>query len=187
MAALRTMPLLLLGLAPMAQAEVLDASASGFTLSNSRVVPVEPARAWEAMVGGIDRWWPRDHTWWGKDSKLEIRAQPGGCFCETADGRFAQHMQVVFSDPPRSLRLLGGLGPLQGMGLHGALEMRLAPEGDGTRITWWYRAGGYTPDDIGRFAPTVDHVQRLQLGGLATLLGASGVPGPDNAAQGDPQ
>ncbi len=40
----------------------------------------------------------------------------------------------------------------------------------GTRITLWYRAGDYTPDDLSKLAPVVDSVQALQLGGLANYL-----------------
>ena len=119
----------------------------------------------------IDRWWPKDHSWWGAESKLSIDARAGGCFCEIAGARQAQHMTVAFVDPGRTLRMIGGLGPLQGMGLGGALEFRLAPaDGGGTRITLWYRAGGYSPDDVGKLAPVVDKVQAQQLGGLAAWL-----------------
>jgi hypothetical protein len=68
--------------------------------------------------------------------------------------------------------MTGGLGPLQGMGLDGALEWRLAKTEGGTRITLWYRAGGYTPDDLTKFVPVVDQVQGVQLGGLADYLRA---------------
>jgi hypothetical protein len=74
--------------------------------------------------------------------------------------------------------MTGGLGPLQGMGLNGALEWRFAEENNGTRITLWYRVGGYTPDDLGTFAPAVDRVQGVQLGGLATFLGAPAASPP---------
>ena len=36
----------------------------------------------------------------------------------------------------------------------------------------WYRAGGYTPDDLSKFVAVVDQVQGLQLGGLADYLRA---------------
>jgi hypothetical protein len=35
----------------------------------------------------------------------------------------------------------------------------------------FYRAGGYTPDDLKGFAPVVDQVQAQQIGGLADNLG----------------
>lgn len=154
-----------------ANAAVKDSSASGFTVENAEVVPVDADAAWKALVGDVDRWWPKDHSWWGTESKLSIDARAGGCFCEIAGARQAQHMTVTFVDPGKTLRMVGGLGPLQGMGLHGALEFRLTPnEGGGTRITLFYRAGGYSPDDLGKFAPVVDQVQGQQLRGLAEFL-----------------
>lgn len=162
----------------IAHAEVKDASATGFTIENRQTVPVDAATAWQALVGGIDRWWPRDHSWWGTQSTLSIDPRAGGCFCEAAGDRQALHMTVTFVDPGKTLRLLGGLGPLQGMGLHGAMEFQLAPaEGGGTSITLRYRIGGYSPDDLGQFAPVVDRVQGAQLGGLADYLRkAAGAP-----------
>jgi len=89
-------------LASPAQAVVKDAAASGFTIENSVDVPVDPATAWRVLVGGVDSWWPREHTWWGSASKLTIDPRAGGCFCETAGARQAQHMQVVFAEPRRA-------------------------------------------------------------------------------------
>jgi hypothetical protein len=79
-------------------------------------------------------------------------------------------MLVVFAEPPSLLRMSGGLGPLQGMGLTGAMEWRLLAVDSGTKIALWYRAGGYTPDDPGKFATAVDSVQARQLGGLANFV-----------------
>jgi hypothetical protein len=85
-------------------------------------------------------------------------------------------------DPGKLLRLTGGLGPLQGMGLTGVLEFRLVPtDAGGTTITMFYRAGGYTPDDLSKLAPVVDRVQALQIGGLAALLGGGPVAAPPSA------
>lgn len=162
--------LLLSAAAGAANAEVLDASPSGFTVRNVETVPAEPGVAWSALVDDIDRWWPKDHSWWGAESRLTIEPRAGGCFCERAGGREAAHMTVAFVDPGRTLRMLGGLGPLQGMGLYGALEFTLEPVDGGTRITLRYRAGGYSPDDLGRFASVVDRVQGQQLGALADHL-----------------
>jgi len=154
-----------------ARAEVKDATPSGFTIENSVTVPVDAAAAWRALVEDVDRWWPRDHTWWGAESQLSIEPRAGGCFCERKGEQQALHMLVTFVDPGRLLRLTGGLGPLQGMGLHGALEVRFAPAAEGgTTVTMFYRAGGYTPDDLSKLAPVVDKVQALQLGGLGSYL-----------------
>jgi hypothetical protein len=159
-------------IAAPAYAEIKDAKPDGFTLEHSAWVPATPQAAYAALVNDVGRWWPADHTWWGDASKLSISDKAGGCFCEINGAQQAWHMTVTFTDPGTLLRMTGGLGPLQGMGLHGALEWRFAEEKGGTRITLWYRVGGYTPDDLGKFAPAVDKVQGVQLGGLATFLGA---------------
>lgn len=163
--------------APWASAAVVDATASGFTLENSREVPVDAGTAWKALVEDVDRWWPKDHTWWGNESTLSIDPRAGGCFCErvrkAGDGREAQHLTVTFVEPGKLMRMIGGLGPLQGMGLHGVLEWRIVATGESaTRITLWYRAGGYAPDDLSKLAPVVDRVQAAQLGALADFLAA---------------
>jgi uncharacterized protein YndB with AHSA1/START domain len=155
-----------------AHAAVIEATASGFTLENTIRVSADAETAWRALVDDVDRWWPRDHTWWGEPSTLSIEPKAGGCFCERNGKQQALHLLVTFVDPGKLLRLTGGLGPLQGMGLHGALEFRFAPADDGgTTITMFYRVGGYTPDDLAQFAPVVDQVQAQQLGALGGYLG----------------
>ncbi|MET0582853.1 MAG: SRPBCC family protein [Pseudoxanthomonas sp.] len=154
---------------PAAQATVVDQAPNGFTVENSEWVAVDPQTAWKAFLD-VGKWWPADHSWWGDASRLSISDKAGGCFCEINGAQQAWHMTVTFVDPGKLMRMTGGLGPLQGMGLSGALEWRFAEEKGGTRITLWYRAGGYTPDDLGKFVPVVDKVQGLQLGGLAEYL-----------------
>ena len=153
-----------------AQARIIDQAPNGFTVENSEGVPADPEIAWKVFVNDVGKWWPADHSWWGDASKLSISEKAGGCFCEINGAQQAWHMTVTFVDPGKLMRMTGGLGPLQGMGLNGALEWRFAEEKGGTRITLWYRAGGYTPDDLSKFVPVIDQVQGLQLGGLANYL-----------------
>ena len=152
------------------EAKIVDQAPNGFTLENSEWVPTDPQASWKSFVNDVGQWWPADHSWWGDASKLSISEKVGGCFCELNGAQQAWHMTVTFVDPGKLMRMTGGLGPLQGMGLDGALEWRFVAENGGTRITLWYRAGGYTPDDLAKFVPVVDKVQALQLGGLAEYL-----------------
>ena len=156
--------------ATVANGAVVDSSPQGFTIENVETVPVAPDVAFRALVEDVGRWWPADHTWWGDAARLSIEPRAGGCFCEIDGARQAAHMRVSFVDPGRLLRMTGGLGPLQGMGLHGALDWRFEAIDGGTRITLYYRVGGYSPDDLAEFAPVVDQVQAVQLGGLARFL-----------------
>ncbi len=153
-----------------ARAEVKDATAQGFTTENVEVVPVPPDRVWTALVREVNAWWPRDHTWW-PGSTLSIDPRAGGCFCEIAGDRQARHLEVAFVDPAKTLRMIGGLGPLQGLGLSGLVEFRLSPAADdGTSIVMVLRSGGYTTQDLRTFAPAVDRVNKEQLGALAAYL-----------------
>ena len=43
-------------------------------------------------------------------------------------------MRVSFVDPGVEVRMLGGLGPLQMMGLHGAMSWRFEPRQDGGTV-----------------------------------------------------
>ncbi|RPH23705.1 MAG: hypothetical protein CBB67_000215 [Alteromonadaceae bacterium TMED7] len=79
-------------------------------------------------------------------------------------------MQVVFVDPLKLLRMTGGLGPLQGMGVFGSLDWVFESVSNGTQITLTYRVQGFTPDGFSKLAPVVAEVQGLQLQGLANYL-----------------
>jgi uncharacterized protein YndB with AHSA1/START domain len=163
-----------LGTFSAAHAKVLDSRPTGLTVENSVTVAADSDAVWNALVKHVDEWWPKEHSWFGKDGKFRIDARAGGCFCENAGQREALHMTVSFADPGHLLRMLGGLGPLQGMGLSGVMEWRLQPAEGGTRITLHYVAGGYTTEDLVKFAPVVDQVQGIQLGGLADYLSKHG-------------
>lgn len=169
-----------------APAEVRDASRAGFTSENVATVPVDATAAWTAVVDEVGLWWLADHTWWGDAAKLSIEPRAGGCFCEIDGERQARHMTVVFVDPGKTLRMTGGLGPLQGMGLDGVLEWQLAAgEDGGTQVTLLYRVGGYTPDGLEVLAPAVDGVLAAQLRSLAAHL-AGPAEAADDAAPPSP-
>ena len=152
-------------------AKVVDSSAAGFTIENTVIVPADADTAWIALVNHVDEWWPKDHSWFGKAGKFSIDARAGGCFCEVVDKQQqAMHMTVSMVVAGVKLRMLGGLGPLQGMGVSGAMDWKFDPAEGGTRITLRYVAGGYTSIDLVKFAKVVDEVQGVQLGGLAAYL-----------------
>lgn len=169
--------LLVLGLSALvvpapAGAEVTYLSDTGFIVENRVDVQATPEQVWKALVNDVGRWWPSDHTWYGNNANLSIDARANGCFCEIEGDKQAMHMLVTFVEPPRMLRMTGGLGPLQGMGMYGALDWLIESSGQGSRITLTYRVNGINPDGHAQFAPIVDQVQGLQLGGLATFLGS---------------
>lgn len=153
-----------------ARAEVKDSGEHGFTVENGQTLSAPAAVVWRTLVNDVNHWWPRERGGLGPQARLSIQAQAGGCFCETAGVRQVQHMQVVRVDPGRSLRLRGAAGALQGMGLDGVMEFRLQPQGKRTLVTLWYRASGYSPDDLAQVAQEVDQSQARLLSDLAGYL-----------------
>lgn len=154
-------------------AEVVHSSDIGFELKMSVSVPATPEQAYKRFVD-IGSWWSGEHTWWGKAANLSLEPEAGGCFCEREGDKSVQHLTVVFVDPGREVRLLGGLGPLQQMGLNGVLTFKFIPASDNeTRIVQIYRVSGYDPNGLKGLAPIVDQVQTLQLHRLRDSFSAT--------------
>ena len=73
---------------------------------------------------------------------------------DSPKGGSVLHLIVVYSDPGKSLRLRGALGPFQGLGVDGALTWKLEPAVDGTRLFVTYALGGYNKDGFAVTTPT---------------------------------
>lgn len=164
----------------MAQAEVVTQSSAGFVIKLSADTTATQSDAWKALITP-SKWWSGEHTYTGDASNLWLDAQATGCFCEKlpkptdapAEQRMGsvEHMHVVYADPQRGvLRMVGGLGPLQGEALHGTLTITLKPIEGGTRIEWDYVVGGYMRMDPEQIAPLVDKVMGEQLTRLVGWL-----------------
>lgn len=151
-------------------AEVLSAGANGFLINIERTVAVEAATAYAQFLR-VNQWWDAEHTWFGDAGNLSIEPVAGGCFCEKSGGREVLHMTVSYVDPGREIRMVGGLGPLQAMGLSGGMTWRFEPHGAGqTKIVHRYQVSGYSPDGLESLAQAVDRVQAGQVGRLAASL-----------------
>ena len=153
-------------------AEVPSSSESGFVSHNEVLVAASPQVAWDSLVRP-GNWWNGAHTYSGDAANMRIEPKAGGCFCEgvPATGGEIEHMRVIYVVPGSTLRLTGGLGPLQSEAVTGVLTMALKPEGEMTRISWDYVVGGYMRMPTAQMAPLVDQVVGEQLLRLATRLG----------------
>jgi len=151
------------------RADVVNAGATGFTVRETVQVSAPPAKAFESAVA-IGRWWGSDHTYSGSAANMTIDPRPGGCWCEKLTGGGVKHMEVVFADPGKTIRLTGGLGPLQEMGASGAMTWEFKAGNGGTTMTWTYTVSGYAPGGFQQIAPAVDSVLTDQLGRLKKLI-----------------
>ena len=139
-------------------ADVESATDQGVTVKTSVTVPGTPEDAWKHLLN-IGTWWSSAHTWSGDAANLSITAEPGGRFEEKLPGGgFARHMDVVYCQPGKMLRMTGALGPLQESAVHGTMTIVLSKEGDTTTITTTYHLGGYFSGGLKNIAPMVDKV-----------------------------
>ena len=157
-----------------AQAEVSQSSADGFTVTQRREVHAPPA-ALVAAVGRVGEWWADAHTFSEHASNLVLETKAGACFCERwADGS-VQHAQVIYV-APGIVRLVGALGPLQGLAVNGVLTIAIQPPAKGSAadarnlLVVTYRIGGGEAADMQRLPAMVDGMMGETTDRLARYL-----------------
>ena len=142
-----------------ASAEVVDSSASGFTVKTTLAVQAAPAVVYDRLVHKVGEWWNSAHTFSGDAHILSIQDKAMGCFCETLpNGGAVRHMEVIFVAPGKALVLSGGLGPLQSVAATGSMQIKLSPADGGTKLEVTYAVGGYLPVGLNTWAAPVDMV-----------------------------
>ena len=151
--------------AAAASADVVSSSASGFTIRTVITVQGTPDAAYATVVN-LKEWWDKAHTYSGDSKNLSITATPGGCFCEALPGGGVQHGTVALAWPGRTLRIIGSLGPLQEMGVTGAMTWQFEKAAQGTTITFTYVVGGFPTMPFEKLAPLVDGVMTGQMKAL---------------------
>ncbi len=157
--------------ADAARAEVTAVSEHGFVSEHELDIAADPERVYQALTGGIHLWWDAAHSYSGKAENFYLEARARGCFCEKlSSGGSVRHMQVVFADPGKQLRLSGGLGPLQTMGVAGSMSFVLVAQPPGTRLEYRYEVGGFTAGGLAALAGPVDRVQFAQLNRLKAYV-----------------
>lgn len=157
-------------------AEVKDSGPGGFTVKIIMEINASPDVVYQRVVHNIGDWWSSDHTFSGDAHNLSIEDRPMGCFCEKLqDHGAARHMEVIYADPGKMLRLSGGLGPLQEMAVTGSLTLTTLPAmGSGstgrTRLSVTYAVGGYMAGGLDALAKAVDGVLAEQFTRLKTYI-----------------
>ena len=153
-----------------AAAEVVSAGQNGFEIRETVHVAAAPEKAYAALLQPA-RWWSSEHSFSGSAANLTLDARAGGCWCEKLnDGGSVEHMRVVYVAPGKVLRLRGALGPLQGLGVEGAMTLSVKAGASGADITMSFAAGGYVKDGFDALSKGVDHVLGEQLERLRKLI-----------------
>ncbi len=153
-----------------AGAEVLSSGPNGFNLQLETTVNVNTTKAYQQFLD-VAQWWDAAHTYYGKSENLSIDAVAGGCFCEVSGDRQVLHMTITFVEPGKEVRMVGGLGPLQMLGVHGGMSWKFEQAEDNkTKITHRYQVTGYVEGGLDKFASIVNEVQAGQLAQLRKKL-----------------
>lgn len=163
--------------APLARAEVTATSPSMFVIESETEIAASPDEVWRDLTR-VDRWWNSAHTYSGDASHLRLDARAGGCWCERWNGQSVEHMRVIAvieHDGVRTLRVIGGLGPLQEMGVTGVLTFTVAPFANGAKLTTTYRVTGDASLNLNAIAAPVDSVLMDQIARLRRYA-TSGTP-----------
>ena len=150
---------------------VVDASASGFTVRTTVAIKAAPAEVYRRLVRNIGDWWNPSHTFSGSAHNLSIEEKVGGCFCEKLpDGGGVRHMEVVYIAPGKTLRLSGGLGPMQSIAAAGSMTIQLSAAEGGTKLEVTYAVAGYLPAGMNTWAAPVDGVVEEQFTRLKNYI-----------------
>jgi len=153
-----------------ARAAVIDSAANGFSVVEKIHISASPDKIYAALVTPA-RWWSPKHTFSQDAADLSLDPVAGGCWCEKlANGGTVQHLVVVQAVPGKVLVMRGGLGPLQGLGVEGAMTISLKPATDGTDLSLTYNIGGYLKDGFASWAAPVDGVLGEQVMRLKAFI-----------------
>lgn len=158
--------------APSARAEIASASPTRFVIHAEAEIAKSPEEVWRALTR-VDRWWSSAHTYSGDASNLHLEARAGGCWCERwGNHQSIEHMRVVMvmeGNGVRTLRAIGGLGPLQEMGVTGVLTFTIEPFANGAKLVMNYSVSGDASLQLDQIATPVDSVLMEQIGRLRRL------------------
>ena len=145
-------------------ASVADSSSYGFTIKQEYTIKDPADSVFKNLVYNIGKWWDSEHTYSHDARNLTIQPFAGGCFCERLkDSGSVRHMTVINIVPGKTLRMEGGLGPLQSMAVNAILTFSISQSCNNAELEVTYTVGGYAPGGLQKMAPIVDRVLGQQM------------------------
>ena len=144
-------------------AEVKASAPDGLVFQYKGQIPLAREEAWKRLVA-LGSWWSDAHTYSGSASNVTVDPMAGGCWCEVWPGGEIEHGRVVLAMPGQMLRFSTALGPLQDMGVNGALTITLedGAASGATSVTWDYKVVGSSLTNLTPMAKLVDGVMQEQ-------------------------
>lgn len=149
--------------ANVSDAQVVRSASDGFQIKIVKTTQLDPAAAYACLVDDISQWWDADHTYSGKSENVSMDLERQCLYERLPDGGFVRHLEIVYCQPGKMLRLTGGLGPLQELGCTGAMTFRFVPKGDGAELEMTYNVVASKDQQLDKIAPAVAQVLEGQL------------------------
>lgn len=145
------------------QADVVSSDDGGFQIVITETIEGDAKEVFLTLTEDFSKWWDPAHSYSGNADNLAINLEKS-CLLETLpDGGFVRHMEIVYIQPGKSLRMTGGLGPLQEMGVNGAMTFALSEKEGKTQIKLTYNVSGFTGLQLQKLAEPVNGVLSAQL------------------------
>lgn len=141
-----------------ALAEVQGQAADGFIIKITKELDGDKTNAYKRFIEDFGKWYDARHSYSGKPENLSLDLEQR-CMLEKLDkGGFVRHMEIVYHQPDNLLRMTGGLGPLQGMGVNGAMTVQFTTKDGKTSVLMTYIVTGSELLKLDRIAPAVNQV-----------------------------
>lgn len=144
-------------------AEVKVASPTGFQTVATCTVDLAADEAYQKLIADFSTWYDASHSYSGRPENLSLDLERSCMLEKLPDGGYVRHMEIVYHQPGKMLRMTGGLGPLQGMGVAGALSFAFAEADGQTTVTLTYNVSGADFLQLDKIAAPVDGVLAAQL------------------------
>jgi hypothetical protein len=148
-------------------------------VKTSLTIAAAPAQTYDRFVHNIGDWWSPQHTFSGDPHNLSIEEKAMGCFCEKLPNGGVRHMEVIYVERGKLLRMNGLLGPLQGIGGAGVLTVNFTAARivrspvdtlTITKLDATYSVSGYSAAGMNAFAAVVDSVLSDQFNRLKNYV-----------------
>ncbi|GAA0214514.1 SRPBCC family protein [Kangiella japonica] len=153
-----------------AKALVSTQSKQHFSINIETTIKAPAEEVYQQFLS-VGDWWESSHTWFGDATKMYIEPKANGCFCEVNGDKEAMHMTVSMVMPNKNVQMLGGLGPLQSMGVYGHMSWSFEEKTKGlTTLTMTYLVKGFVGEESEMMAKAVDSVLNTQIKNLESTF-----------------